>query len=414
MSSQKNDPPGFPALTALDDLMPSNPFVPVRTSERIQVLDGLRGLALMGIITANLWAFSGYAFLAPEQARQLPTYELDRLVYSGLHVLIDSKFSTIFSMLFGVGFAIQIGRAKEKGVAFGDYFVKRMGILLVIASLHAYVLWYGDIIRYYAVAGLTMLLVSRWSDRTLLRTGGLLVGVLTPVVFILNQVFAAPPAGGHPGEQILAAFGQGSYGEVLRMNWGIDDVRNFWQGSPVTIVSTTGKVMLGYWMGRIGLFTHPERYQPLLKRWYWWGLILGVPSSIVFWAVRSGLLALTPSLIWVPFVIASGMVLHSLFYISAFVRAFRNVHWQPLLRLFVPVGRMALTNYLIQTLVGVFLFYGYTPGPHWIGRVGPANLLLLGLVIYALQLVFSRWWLQTHEQGPVEWLWRNLSYIHYK
>jgi uncharacterized protein len=333
---------------------------------------------------------------------------LDRLVYASLHVLIDSKFSTIFSILFGVGFSIQISRAK--GIAFTSYFVKRMLILLAIATLHAYAFWYGDIIRYYAVAGLMMLLVRHWSDRSLLITSVLLMALATPVIFILNEVFAAPAADGLTKGQILTAFGQGSYQQVLRMNWRIDDVRNFWQGSPLTIVSTTGKVMLGYWMGRIGLFTNPQAHRPLLRRWFWWGALVGVPSSAVFWAVKSGTLSLTPGLAWLPFVIAGGMVLQSLFYISAFVQAFQHLRWRGLLRTLVPVGKMALTNYLTQTLIGLFLFYGYPPGPHLMGQVGPANLLLLGITIYALQVVFSHWWLRTHEQGPVEWLWRKLSY----
>ncbi|MBC8155883.1 MAG: DUF418 domain-containing protein [Bacteroidetes bacterium] len=388
----------------------SEVFAPVRSLKRIEVLDGLRGLALFGIITANLWTFSGYGFLTEPQMQQLPTYALDRLVYASLHVLIDSKFSTIFSILFGVGFSIQIGRAGSKGIAFTGYFIKRMLILLGIASVHAYAFWYGDIIRFYAVAGLLMLLARNWSERRLLITAVGLMALATPVIFILNEVFAAPAADGLTKGQILTAFGQGAYPDVLRMNWRIDDVRNFWQGASLTLVSTTGKVMLGYWMGRIGLFTNPQAHQRLLRRWFWWGALVGLPSSAVFWAVKSGSLTLTPGLAWLPFVIAIGMVLHSLFYISAFVQAFQRLSWQRGLVTFVPVGKMALTNYLTQTLVGLLLFYGYLPGPHLMGQVGPANLLLLGITIYALQVVFSHWWLRTHEQGPVEWLWRKLSY----
>jgi uncharacterized protein len=385
-------------------------FAPVRSQERIEVLDGLRGLALIGIITANLWAFSGYAFLSEPQVKQLSAHALDRLVYGSLHVLVDSKFSTIFSILFGVGFSIQISRAGSRGIRFTGYFVMRMLILLAIATLHAYAFWYGDIIRYYALAGLMLLLVREWSERSLLITSVLLMALATPVIFILNEVFTAPAADGLTKAQILTAFGQGSYREVLGMNWRIDDVRNFWQGSPLTIVSTTGKVMLGYWMGRIGLFTNPPSHQPLLRGWFWWGVLVGVPSSAVFWAVKSGTLSLTPGLAWLPFVIAGGMVLQSLLYISAFIQAFGSARWSSLLRPFIPVGKMALTNYLTQTLVGLFLFYGYLPGPHLMGQVGAANLLLLGITVYALQVVFSHWWLTKHEHGPVEGLWRKLSY----
>ena len=373
------------------------------------MLDGLRGLALLGILTANLWSFSGYSFLTSLQRQQLPTYELDRWVYAGLRVLIDSKFSTIFSLLFGVGFALQIGRWGP-GRGFGRYYARRMVLLLAIACLHAYALWSGDILRYYALAGLVLLLVRHWSDRALLLTGCLLVAVVTPVVFLLNEWLISPTADGLTGEKILSIFAQGTFQEVLQMNWRIDDVRNFWQGSPLVIVTTTGKVMLGYWMGRIGVFTRPTAHRALLKRWFWWGLGLGIPSSVVFWAVRSGALVLTPSLAGLLFVVAGGMVLQSLFYISAFVQAFGSTRGAALLRPLVPVGRMALTNYLLQTFTGLFLFYGCWPGPHLMGQVGAANLLLLGITVYALQVVFSHWWLATHEMGPIEWLWRRLSY----
>jgi uncharacterized protein len=104
------------------------------------------------------------------------------------------------------------------------------------------------------------------------------------------------------------------------------------------------------------------------------------------------------------------MILHSLFYISSFVQAWggrRGFSW---LKTFVPVGKMALTNYLLQTVVGLFLFYGYMPGPHLMGHIGSASLLLLGVLIFALQVFFSHWWLQSYGQGPVEWLWRRLAY----
>jgi uncharacterized protein len=115
-------------------------------------------------------------------------------------------------------------------------------------------------------------------------------------------------------------------------------------------------------------------------------------------------------LAWLPFAVAGGMILQSLFYISFFVQAWgggRGFSW---LKTFVPVGKMALTNYLLQTAVGVLLFYGYLPGPHLMGKVGSASLLLLGVLIFSLQVFLSHWWLQSHQQGPVEWLWRRLAY----
>jgi uncharacterized protein len=376
-------------------------------------MDALRGLALLGIITANLASFSGYAYLSPEARQVLPSFALNKLVDPLLHIFIDSKFSTIFSMLFGIGFALQLEKARAKGVVFRPYFTKRMLLLLTLACLHAYLLWFGDIIRFYALAGLILLLVVHWREKKLLLAGLVLTVFITPVIFILNEaVLYHPPASGDLSLQdILSAFRHGTYGQVLAANWQLDEVRNFWQGAPLTIASTTGKVLIGFWMGKKGIFSQPEKHRPILRRWFWGGLLLGLPSSIAYWAVKTGQLNLDSLwLAWLPFAVAGGMILHSLFYISSFVQAWggrRGFYW---LKTFVPVGKMALTNYLLQTVMGLFLFYGYLPGPHLMGQVGSASLLLLGVLIFALQVFFSHWWLQSYGQGPVEWLWRRLAY----
>jgi uncharacterized protein len=392
---------------------PPQAFAPSSGKERISLMDALRGLALLGIITANLPSFSGYVHLSPEARQALPTFALDWLIDPLLHILIASKFSTIFSMLFGVGFAMQLEKARAQGVVFRPYFAKRMLLLLTLAVLHAYLLWFGDILRYYALAGLSLLLVAHWTEKKILLAGLVLAGVVTPVFFILIEaVWYFPPVPGDLSwQEIVNAFRQGTYGQVLAANWQLDEVRNFWQGTPVTIASTTGKVLIGFWMGKKGLFRQPEQHRPLLRRWFWGGLLLGLPSSVAYWAIKTGHLHLDSLwLVGLPFVVAGGMILHSLFYISVFVQAWgggRGFSW---LKTFVPVGKMALTNYLMQTTVGLFLFYGYMPGPHLMGQVGPASLLLLGGLIFALQVLFSHWWLRSYAQGPVEWLWRRLAY----
>jgi uncharacterized protein len=393
--------------------IPVASFAPVAGTDRIALLDGLRGLALLGIITANLWSFSGYAYLSPAGKQALPTFGLDQWLDPLLHILIDSKFSTIFSMLFGVGFALQLRRAEAKQVAFRSYFAKRMLLLFTVAGLHAYLLWFGDILRFYALAGLALLLVVHWTEKKLLISGLVLTVFITPVIFILNEaVMDHPPAAGALSLQgLLDTFQNGTYRQVLAANWQLDDIRNFQEGALLTIASTTGKVLIGFWMGRKGVFNQPQQFAGLLRQWFWLGLLLGIPASIGYWAVTTGHLKLDSLwLLWLPFAVAGGMVLQSLFYISAFIKAFAHSQGRSWLQIFVPVGKMSLTSYLMQTVICLFLFYGYLPGSHLMGGVGAASLLLLGIVIFALQVVFCHWWLQAHQQGPVEWLWRRLAY----
>lgn len=394
---------------------PNSDFSPVKAEERILVLDALRGFALLGVILINLWSFSGYSWLSPDQKQELPTYWIDQWVDILLSVLINTKFITLFSILFGVGFAIQLDRAKAKGIAFKAYFLKRMLLLLLIGCFHAYLFWFGDILRHYALSGIMLLFVIHWSDKWILWLGLFFAVILTALLFILNGLLfsaSSPPVGELSlPQQILQVFGTGNYFEVLKLNWIIDPFNNFLKDAPITFAATIGKFLLGYWMGRIGLFVQPQRFQSLLSKWLWWGISFGVLGSVAFWALNNGHLELnSPWLLWMPFAIAAALVLHSLFYLSFFVYLFNTIKGRSLLQIFIPVGKMALTNYFVQSLIGLFLFYGFLPGFHWFGKVGAFYLLLLGLLIFTFQIIWSTWWLKINQQGPIEWLWRKMAY----
>jgi len=396
-------------------LTPTAPTLrPTAGTERIRLIDALRGFALLGIILANIGSFGGTGWFTEAQLRALPTSPADQVTDFLMALLIDRKFITLFSLLFGVGMALQEQRARAAGKPFAGYFVRRMLILILIGCLHAYVLWFGDIIRYYALGGLLLLTLRNASNQTLLRVGIGSGVFLTAVVFILNGLFPADPVyAGSPvpiQQRILTAFASDSYREMVAMNWLIDSVHNFWQDSPITIVSTFGRIVLGYWLGRIGLFADPAAHARRLKQWLVWGLGLGLPSSLALWAVTKGYLELELPLIWLPFVIAAGILLQSLAYISLFVRWYRRAAGSAWMRAFEAVGQLSLTNYLLQTILGLFLFYGFMPGPGWLGQIGSTGLAGIAVGIYGLQLLFSRWWLSRHRQGPVEWAWRKLAY----
>lgn len=338
-------------------------FKPVEASERIEILDALRGFALLGIIVINMLTFSGYGWFSDAQMRALPTYHTDRIVNALLDIFINTKFITIFSILFGFGFSLQLEKAKAKNIAFRGYFARRMLLLFVIGCGHAYLLWFGDILRYYALIGLLIIPLSQWSDKRILQTSLFFLVVVTPVIFILNSIFPPeflPDASGITLQQrIVHAFSQGSYAEVWRLNWKIDPIHNFLQDSPITIASMIGKILLGVWLGRIGLFSRWKQHELLFKKGLWWGLCFGVPCSIAFWTLHAGYLNLDSLwLLWIPFVVSGGLVMHSLFYISVFVKVYQIRNGQKWLRIFVPVGRMALSNYVEQTILGLLIFYG--------------------------------------------------------
>ncbi|WP_128543798.1 DUF418 domain-containing protein [Larkinella soli] len=381
-------------------------FQPVRSHERIQLMDALRGFALFGILIVNSWSFSRYEWL-PADGRA------DGLLTDGLTILIDTKFVTIFSILFGAGFAIQRQRALARGVGFGPFYVKRMALLFLIACLHAYLLWFGDIVRHYALLGPALLLVGHLSARATLRLSLLFILFLTPLVFILNGVLPLRTAPETIDEMPLPAFvfqsfTEGSYPRILRANWIIDPLHNFIQDMPITLVSMFGKMLLGVWLAKIGFFRNPADHQGRINRWLRAGGTLGLLSSVLYWAIKKGTLPMEePWMAVVVFPVSGGLVLHSLFYLGLFVKLYHGPLGNRLLRFLAPVGRMGLTNYFGQTVLAFALFYGTGR----IGRLMPEELLVWSLVIFFVQAIFSRWWLRRHEFGPVEWIWRRMAYL---
>ncbi len=381
------------------------PFQPVQAHERIQLMDALRGFALLGILVVNIGSLSRYEWLPAHL--QSSTWLSDALL-----VLIDTKFITLFSLLFGAGFCVQLQRAEQRGVSFGKFYLGRMAVLFLLGCGHAYLLWFGDIVRHYALLGIALLAVGRLSTRAIFGLACVCIGILTPLVFILNGVLAIETSPGQVDGLPLAAFvfqtfTQGSYPQILRANWIIDPLHNFAQDMPLALVSMFGKMLLGVWLARIGFFRNPAAHESLLRQWLWWGGTAGVLGSVAFWAIRKGWLPVEePWMLPLVFLVSACLVLHSLFYVALFVKLYAGKPGAVLLRFLVPVGRMALSNYFGQTLLAFGLFYG----TGLVGKVGPAGLLGWAVVLFAVQVLLSRWWMSRYAFGPVEWVWRLLSY----
>ncbi len=378
---------------------------PIEKQNRLQVIDSLRGLALLGILIANI-PFVDNVSRHADAAGQPGS---DKALNFLFHLLIEKKFITIFSMLFGFGFYVQLKRAEERGINFKSYFLKRMTILLLIGCVHAYIFWFGDIIRDYAICGMFLLLVYKWKPKKILTAAIVFSVLLTGTVFIANSVFNLQEyaydtaiAAEHP----LAT----TYWRYLYINARIDPFVNFIQDSPITLVFCFGNMLTGFWMAKSGFFHQQERFRSSRKKLIAAGILLGIPASYVLWLITEGKLELSPALIWIPYVIVAGMVLQSLFYISAFTQLFRSEAWRKILSLFAPVGKMALTNYLLQTVFYLLFFFHATNGLKLFGRLTITETYLVALGFFLVQVLFSTWWMKKHEQGPVENIWKKLSY----
>lgn len=374
---------------------------PLENKKRSESVDALRGLALFGILLANVP-------FAENVGTNALTGRLDTTLNFLFHLLIEKKFITIFSILFGFGFYIQMKKADEAGINFRPYYSKRMLILFLLGCIHAYLLWFGDIIRDYALCGILLLFVYKWSSKKILITGIVFSVFLTATVFIVNS--ALGPQYSYDTSIVRDHPITNSYWQYLWINARIDPIVNFLQDSPITLVFCFGNMLLGFWMAKAGFFQQPDKFKSSRKRMILIGLLIGLSASYLFWLVTSGKLELTPALLWLPFVIVAGMVLQSLFYISAFISLFQSIRWKKVLSVFIPVGKMSLTNYLFQTILYLLVFFHWTHGLQLFGRISMTETYPIAILFFGMQVVFSKTWLKYHDQGPVEAIWKNLSY----
>lgn len=379
--------------------------------ERIDALDALRGFALLGILFANILYWSGWTFMTPPQHEALAGAAGTEWQYRFHHLLIDGKFYTLFSLLFGAGFALQLDRLRQRGANGIAIFRRRLLVLLAIGTVHMVFVWDGDILFFYALIGLTLPFFVGLSDRTLLVLSAVLIFVVPLAGVTLFDRLGWEPhkAVGAFGDRIFVALGGDLADPVgwLRQ----DGFYPYWVwtmgGWPYAIATRLeswripkllGIMLLGIVAGRrlsAGTLLADRR---LLWRVFWAGLLVGVPLNLAY--------ALGPDQGQTSLPSLYGTVPQALAYGAGFLLAWPMA--SRFLGVFAPAGRMALTNYLSQTVLGILIFYGVGVG--LIGTLPPLGIYGVALAIYVFQLAFSRWWLARHAQGPMETLWRMGTY----
>ncbi|NMO13546.1 DUF418 domain-containing protein [Pyxidicoccus fallax] len=416
-----------------DVSVPSAEARPVDSSERLALLDTLRGFALCGVFISNVMVwFSGRVFLPREQvlAAMNNASLADTVTWHAFSVLVAGKFITLFSFLFGLGFAVQMGRAEARGASITPLYVRRLGVMLVMGLAHLFLIWYGDILSTYAVLGFGLLLFRGRSDRTLLSyallfaLGWSIVGV---VIFKYPQLMADTPEAGAAiakaaseksgaiRARTLAAFTSGSWLDATKAT-GDFFFSDYLPMLVAITLSTFGRFLLGLLAGRRRIFHDVPQHLRLFRRLLGWGLVAGVIGSGSGLVLQQLMLkkVFTPETLptWVPFVTAPlrhlGELGFAAVYVSGFTLLFQRATWQRVLGLLAPVGRMALTNYLSQSIISVLFFYGYGLG--FITKVGPAACVAYCLAVFSVQVVWSHLWLSRFRFGPAEWVWRSLTY----
>ena len=391
---------------------------PISMLERIEVIDVLRGIAVCGILIGNMQWNSGYGFMPPAMAESWPLY--DKVTQYLVHVFVEGKFYSIFSLLFGFGFALQIDRATQRGDTNASVFKRRLFWLLVIGVIHASI-WAGDILSVYAVIGFILLLFRRKSDQSLLKWALWLM--IVPVIYfaVLLVLFLAfaPPETATVVEKAQAEMFQsamnvvpaGGFFQITR-EYNVGMVIGRWAGLllQMRLPKILAMFLLGFYAYRTRYFQRPDEHREAIRKLIIYGLGLGFICNPLFaWFAHSeadfppsfsGLVGIIMYGIGVP-AMAIGIA-------ALIVTLWQAEAWRGVLAVFAPVGRMALTNYLMQTAISLFIFYGWGLG--YYGKVGALNATLLAFAIFAAQIVLSTLWLKYFAYGPVEWIWRQLTY----
>lgn len=400
--------------TSIASTLP-NALAPVSAEERSQWLDALRGFALLGILLTNVQVFSGYVFRsALSDPPALVAAALDPALSLLAHALIDGKFYCLFSFLFGLGIALQMRQAEAKGATAIPMLRRRLGWLLLFGFAHGVLIWGGDILTVYAVFGFALLWFRNLSQRALLIAALFFLALPVLAYLAMHAVQMGDPLAGDPATppsqglvgKLARAMATGDYADVVQSNavfyaggWIRRAVR-------LALPRIFGMFLLGVWAARIGLPALRDAQRPLLRRWLLWGLLLGLPLNFGFAVIGAnnalfptggkGLLAILLA--------SAGMPLLCVGYVAVFA-----LYWR--LRadsLLVAAGRTAFSHYLGQSVVCVALFYGIGLG--LFGSVSYGVALLLAVAVFVALAWCGRRWLRRHPQGPMEALWRRLSY----
>lgn len=414
---------------------PPAPHAPVEEPARLDSLDLLRGISICGILMVNIFSMGmpGSSFMTPWLWGE--TNLADTVAFSAVYTLAVQKFYSIFSMLFGVGLALQYARVRERGQEPVRFFVRRLGLLAAFGLLHGCCIWRGDILFSYAAIGALAVLFSRLAPKYLVLIA--IITYLLPLLVIMGPATILAVTGKYDFYQtddfpvtqpmapdtglvqampeILSETPKGLAMQAHIMQSG--DLKQIVPLTAALYISTVfGHLCVAYWM----VFAYMLTGMALLA-WGWFpsrqtdgptpphravigiGLLVGLPLTLAALLIAFQKTDLAPFGSFL--LLALGAPLLSLAWISILLTIPLP---SPLATPLRAMGRMAFTNYIMQSLFSVVLFHGWAAG--LFGKLGYAPLLLIAFGILVLQAVISVLWLRQFTQGPLEWLWRSGTY----
>lgn len=386
-------------------------FRPITGPERIDMLDAIRGFALFGILLMNLEAFTG-PILQAITGINGRLDGADRWSDAFIYIFVQGKFWTLFSALFGVGFAVMFDRLQVRGGDFRAVYRRRLWSLLAFGLVHALLIWEGDILLTYALAGFVFFYFFRTPAAPKLATVVLLYAA--PLLVIgLSGIFAPVSETGNRDlfaqmSEETAVMGYGSYAQVLQ--WRLKELPGVMAFNVIFLPMVTAMFALGARLYRTGKVAPPATFtgHALRDGLLFWLAGLAVILLGVKVAPEVNPLGGGPVFAQVFVLNAIGSLLMCLGYFFTFRSLWPLPRMQRVLGKLAPLGRMALSNYLAHSLICTLVFYGYGLG--YYQQLPRVWHIPFALALIALQMAYSTWWLERFSMGPVEYIWRWLTY----
>ncbi len=388
---------------------------PSKPKQRIEVIDALRGFAVLGILLANILSWSGIKYMPFSEIKQWPHLEVDLFVYHLNGILVDTKFYTIFSLLFGIGFYLQFNKNRNNQDSFMKIYYRRLGFLMLFGLIHMF-FWSGDILFIYGVVALVFVQFRNIKPKTLLIIAG--ISFVIPL-FIDVVMLQVAPGFFVPGDrlalhtylditpvELTEPFKNGTFWDVTLANLHNIKWRYFDLLPSGRLFKILAFFILGFYLMATNYFTKKATSVKLLFVY----LIVGLGLTILSKQVK-GSMGQFPSDwndILYKLLFSFGQVNMAFAYISILTIAYKSETGKKLMVGFKFVGRMSFSSYLSQTIFGILIFYSYGFG--LFGTMTLWQVEVLAIAIYIVQILIAMAWLKHFSFGPLEWLWRSLTY----
>lgn len=397
-----------------------NTLQPVQGKERIQIIDVLRGIAIFGILLVNMAHFSYpdlyLGMVGKENFFTNEWSKADHVVRQLLDIFIQMKFVFLFSFLFGFGMVVMMERTLEKGRRFVPVYARRLLILLLFGTIHAFFIWDGDILMDYALLGFVLLIFRKAKAKTLI-----IWAIVLYMLFALPFVFSSFSSSTQPemsewqqtmqvemekeAKQALDVYGNGTFYEIAQQR--IHDRMTYMSMNGMLTLNPLlffyssipyfSMFLFGAAFAKSRILHAPNEKRKVLKVMWIVGFLVGIPANILFSMNDNQLFLLL------------GAPLMMFFYVATLTYLFHKTRVRKWLLPFSAVGKTAFTNYLMQSIIGTFIFYNFGLGLY--GKVNPFVGLLLTVAIFSVQMIASHLWLKKFNFGPFEWVWRTMTYM---